>query len=154
MKSRLRPTTLCKPTRDRAHLRNRVILHDSSWRSIMQVPLQIKFRHMEPSAIIEARIRERCHKLQRFAEHVSRCQITVDAPHKHQAGLYRVIIDITLPGGQIIASHHSDQHHAHENVHVAVRDAFDSARRQLEDYARRRRSSMRMQDSELHSKIA
>lgn len=120
----------------------------------MQVPLQIKFRHMEPSAIIEARIRERCHKLQRFAEHVSRCQITVDAPHKHQAGLYRVIIDITLPGGQIIASHHSDQHHAHENVHVAVRDAFDSARRQLEDYARRQRSSMRMQDSELHSKIA
>ena len=122
----------------------------------MQVPLQIKFRHMEPSAAIEARIRERCHKLQRFAEHVTSCRVTIDAPHKHQhkAGLYRVIIDITLPGGEIIASHHSDLHHAHENVHVAMRDAFDSARRQLEDYARRRRTYMRMQDSELHSKIA
>ncbi len=120
----------------------------------MQVPLQIKFRHMEPSAAIEARIREKCYKLQRFAEHVTRCRITVDAPHKHQARLYRVIIDITLPEGEIIASHHSELHHAHENVHVAMRDAFDAARHQLEVYARRRRAYTRTLDSELHSKIA
>ena len=28
--------------------------------------------------------------------------------------------------------------HAHEDVYVAVRDAFDAARRRLEDYVRRR----------------
>lgn len=120
----------------------------------MQVPLQIKFRHMEPSAAIEARIREKCYKLQRFAEHVTRCRITVDAPHKNQARLYRVIIDITLPEGEIIASHHSELNHSHENVHVAMRDAFDAARHQLEAYARRRRAYTRTLDSELHSKIA
>jgi len=28
------------------------------------------------------------------------------------------------------------QHHAHEDVYVAIRDAFDAAKRQLEDYVR------------------
>ena len=122
----------------------------------MQVPLQIKFQHMEPSAAIEARIRERCHKLQRFAEHVTSCRVTIHAPHKHQkkAGLYRVIIDITLPGEEVVVSHHSDQHHAHENVYVAMRDAFDAAQYQLEDYARRRRAYMKMQDPQPHRQIA
>ena len=122
----------------------------------MQVPLQIKFRHMEPSAIVEARIRERCHKLQRFAKHVTSCRVTIDAPHGHQhkTGQYRVIIDITLPGEEIITSHHLDLNHDHENVNVAVREAFDAAHHQLEDYARRQRAYMKMQDTKLHSKIA
>ena len=122
----------------------------------MQVPLQIKFRHMEPSMAVETRIREGCHKLQRFAEHVITCRVTIDAPHKHQhqSGLYRVIIDITLPGEEVVTSHHSDRYHAHENVNVAMRDAFDAARRHLEDYVRRRRADMKMQDSKLQRKIA
>ncbi|NNF95741.1 MAG: ribosome-associated translation inhibitor RaiA [Halobacteria archaeon] len=122
----------------------------------MQVPLQIKFRHMEPSAIIEARIRERCHKLQRFAGYVTRCRVTIDAQHGHQhkAGLYRVIVDITLPDEEIVTSHHPDQNHTHENVNVAMQDAFDAARRQLEDYVRQRRAYMKIQDSKLHRKIA
>jgi len=122
----------------------------------MQVPLQIKFRHMEPSAAVEYRVRERCHKLQRFAEHVTCCRVTIDAPHKHQdkARLYRVSIDIILPDEETGAPSHTEQQHTHENVDVAIREAFDAARRQLEDYVRQRRAYMKMQDSKLHSQIA
>ena len=122
----------------------------------MQVPLQIKFRYMEPSAIIDARIRENCHKLQRFAEYITSCRVIIDAQHGHQhkAILYRAIIDISLPGEEIITSHYPAQNQAHENVNVAIRDAFDEARRQLEGYVRRRRADMKMQDSKLHSKTA
>ena len=117
----------------------------------MQVPLQIKFQHMEPSAIIEARIRERCHKLQRFAEYITRCRVIIDAPHGHQhkAGLYRVIIDITIPGEIIVTSYDSDPNHAHENVNVAIRDAFDAARRELEKYVMQQRAYTKLQDSKL-----
>jgi len=124
----------------------------------MQVPLQIKYRYMEPSAILEARIKERCHKLQRFAEYVTSCRVIIDAQHVHQkkAALYRVKIDINLPDGEIITSHCPDQEqaHAHANVNVAIRDAFDVARCQLEDYVRRRRADMKMQGTKLHNMTA
>jgi len=115
----------------------------------MQVPLQITFRHMEPSSAVEARIRERCHKLEQFAEHVTSCRITIEAPHKHhhKGGLYQVTIDITLPREKRMASRHLDQHHEHEDVYVAIRDAFDAARRQLEDYVRRQRADIKPQAS-------
>jgi len=108
----------------------------------MQVPLQITFRHMEPSNAVEARIRERCHKLEQYAEHVICCRVTIEAPRRphHKDGLYTVTIDITLPGEKQMASRHLDQHHEHEDVYVAIRDAFEAARRQLEDYVRRRRT--------------
>ena len=111
----------------------------------MQVPLQITFRHMERSSAVEARIRERCHRLEQFAEHITSCRITLEAPHKprHKDGLYKVTIDITLPGEKRVASRHLDQHHAHEDVYVAIRDAFDTARHQLEDYVRRRRAAIK-----------
>lgn len=122
----------------------------------MQVPLQIKFRFMEPTAFIEARVRERCYKLQRFAEFVTSCRVIIDAQHgqHHKDKLYRVIIDITLPGEEIITSHYPSQNEGHENVNVAIRDAFDAARSQLEDYARRRRANMKLQDSKLHRQTA
>ena len=115
----------------------------------MQVPLQITFRHMERSSAVEARIRERCHRLEQFAEHVTCCRVTIEAPHKprHKDGLYKVTIDITLPGEKRVASRHLDQHHAHEDVYVAIRDAFDTARHQLEDYVRRRRAASKPQAS-------
>jgi len=111
----------------------------------MQVPLQITFRHMEPSSAVEASIRERCHKLEQFAEHVICCRITIEAPRKpHQKdGLYNVTIDMTLPGEKQTASCHLDQHHDHEDVYVAIRDAFDTARCQLEDYVRQRRADIK-----------
>lgn len=122
----------------------------------MQVPLQITFRHMERSSALEAKIRERCHKLEQFAEHVTSCRVTIEAPHKHhhKGVLYQVKIDITLPGGELVASRHPDKHHAHEDVYVAVRDAFDAARRQLEDYVRRRRADIKVHASIPHGEIA
>ena len=122
----------------------------------MQVPLQIKYRYMEPSAIIDARIKERCHKLQRFAEYVTSCRVIIDAQHVHQhkAVLYRVNIDINLPDEEIITSHYPDQDQAHANVNVAIRDAFDVARCELEDYVRRRRADIKMQGTKLHNMTA
>jgi ribosome-associated translation inhibitor RaiA len=122
----------------------------------MQVPLQIKFRHMERSAIIEDRVRERCHKLQRFAEYVIRCRVIIDAPHKQQGktGLYQATIEITLLDEQTGGSYHAEQQHAHQNVDVAIREVFDAAQHQLENYVRQQRAYMKKQVSKPHSRIA
>jgi len=107
----------------------------------VQLPLQITFRHMETSPALEARIRELAARLDRFSANIMRCHITVEAPHKHhrQGGLFEVRVDITVPDKEIAIRRSHPVHHSHEDVYVALRDAFRAARRQLEDYERQRR---------------
>jgi ribosomal subunit interface protein len=111
----------------------------------MQLPLQITFRHMEPSPVFEAQIRERVAKLDEFFGRITSCHVVVDRQnHRHgQGNLFEVRIDVTLPGGEIVAGHDPGMNHAHEDAHVALRDAFDALRRRIEDYARKERGDVK-----------
>src|SRR5271166_3004453 len=102
----------------------------------MTVPLQVTFRGMEPSPALEARIREKAARLERFEKDILRCHVTVEAPHRHhhQGQLYGAYIEIFMPRGNVIVTRNRPQDHAHEDPYVAVRDAFDAAVRQLEDH--------------------
>lgn len=112
----------------------------------MRIPLEITFRHMDASPALEARIREKAEKLDRFYAHVMALKVAVEAPHEHktQGKLFHVRIDIKVPGGELVVSkgrHHQSQ--AHEDVYVALRDAFDVARRRLEEYSRLQRGDVK-----------
>lgn len=111
----------------------------------MQIPLQVSFRHMEPSGAVEADVREKVAKLEHFCDRITSCRVVIEAPHQHQhkGNLYQVRIDITVPGREIAVTHEGPKNHAHEDVYVAVRDAFNAAGRQLEDYARKIRGQVK-----------
>ena len=111
----------------------------------MKLPVQITFRHMEPSAALEANVREKAEKLDAFYDQIMACRVVVEAPHghHHQGKLYHLRIDVTVPDGELVVSRESGLDHSHEDVYVAVRDAFDAMRRRLEDYARRRRQDVK-----------
>jgi ribosome-associated translation inhibitor RaiA len=47
----------------------------------MRIPLEISFKNLDPSPAIEARIREKADKLDRFYQHIMRCRVTVEVPH-------------------------------------------------------------------------
>lgn len=121
----------------------------------MQIPLQITFRGMEPSAAVETAVRERAALLEHFHERVTSCRVVIECQHKHhhQGNLFRVGIDVTVPGAEIAAGHGAPQHQAHEDIYVAVRDAFDAARRQLEDHARRQRGQTKTHAPPTHGTI-
>ncbi|MBI9019926.1 MAG: HPF/RaiA family ribosome-associated protein, partial [Verrucomicrobia bacterium] len=74
--------------------------------------------------------------------------------HQLQGKLYRVSVDLTVPGGEIVASRVSDEHHAHEDAFVASRDAFDAVGRRLEDYVRRRKHRVKMHEAPPHGRVA
>ena len=114
----------------------------------MQLPVQISYRGMEPSAAIEAKIRERTEKLDRFYDRIMGCRVVVESPHRrhHQGKLFHVRVDLTVPGGELAVTREPAQHHAHEDVFVAIRDAFDAAQRQLEDFARRQRGDLKIHE--------
>lgn len=112
----------------------------------MQTPLQITFEGMPPSDFARARVEREAERLERFFGRMTSCRVVVEAPdrHKNKGGLFGVRIHITLPGEREIAvARHPAQHHAHEDVYVAIRDAFAAARRQLQDEARRMRGKVK-----------
>jgi ribosomal subunit interface protein len=103
----------------------------------MQVPLQITFRNMPVSPAVETKIRERADALARFFPNIVACKVVVESTARghHKGKLYYLLIDVTVPGKAIVAKRHPAAKHAHEDIHVAVRNAFDETRRQIEDYA-------------------
>ncbi len=106
----------------------------------MQVPVQIAFRHMEASDSAEQQIHTRVDELERFYPRIIACHVVLEAEHRHQQGnLFRVRVEVTVPGRVISVGRDPAEHHAHEDAHVAIRDAFDAVRRRLEDHARRAR---------------
>ena len=112
----------------------------------MQTPLDISYRHMDFSEHIEADIRDRVDQLERRCDWIIGCHVTVEAPHhQHRKGnLYHVRIRLTVPPRrEITVSHESRQRQSHEDVHVAIRDAFRAARKQLTAYVREIRANAR-----------
>jgi ribosomal subunit interface protein len=100
----------------------------------MQIPLQITIRDIDHSEALETHIRDKVKKLDEFFNHIMSCRVVVEVPHKHhhQGKQFNVRIDIGVPGGEIVVN----RDHA-EDVYVALRDAFDAAKRKIEDHARK-----------------
>ncbi len=110
----------------------------------MQIPLQITIRDIENSEALEAHIREKAKKLDEYFQHIMSCRVVVELPHKHhtQGKKFNVRIDIGVPGSEIVVNR--DQA---EDVYVALRDAFDAAKRRTEDYARKIRGDVKTHQS-------
>lgn len=113
----------------------------------MQIPLQITFRETEdPTGAISAKIRERVEKLDKLYNNLIGCQVVVEAPHHthHRGNLYKVRINLSVPGHKLVVTSDSKHDHSHEDVYVAVRDSFNSITRQLEELSRTQHGDIKM----------
>lgn len=122
----------------------------------MQIPLQIAFRNLERSEAIAAKIVERAAKLESYYDRIIGCRVMVELQHKHhhRGNHYHVRVDVTVPGAELVANREPGEHHAYADVYVAIRDAFDTIRRQLEDHARERRGDVKAHETPPHGTIA
>ena len=111
----------------------------------MEVPLQICFQNLEPSAAVEADVRQHVQRLERYFNEIVSCRVTLAAAHKHRrkGNLFQVTVDVRLPGGELVASRRPDDQQAHEDAYVAIRDAFIAVRRRLEHYVDTRRGHVK-----------
>jgi cold shock CspA family protein/ribosome-associated translation inhibitor RaiA len=111
----------------------------------VHVPVEVTWHGIEKSEAVEADIVEKANKLGEFYGQIIGCRVVVEpATRRHHHGnLFRVRIDVEVPDTHILATRDPALDHAHEDIYVAVRDAFDAARRQLQDYARIRRGHVR-----------
>jgi ribosomal subunit interface protein len=126
---------------------------------IMEIPLQITFSNLPWSEAVEASIRGHVAKLDRYHQHIMSCRVVVEVQHKHHqhGNHYHVRIEVKVPGAVLVASRQPGTHHRYTDRNVAIRDAFDAIRRQLEDHVRKECSHanrQRAQDGAPHGRMA
>lgn len=108
----------------------------------MQLPVDISFKNMDHDNKVEAEIRERVKKLESYCDWIVGCHVVVESPHPSQrkGSLFNVRIHMTVPPrGEIAVNREQHENHGHEDVFVAIRDAFNAARRQLKTFVRENR---------------
>ena len=110
----------------------------------MQVPLQISLHGIEHSDVLYNAIRGKAEKLERYYDRIMSCRVVLELSgrHKRKGKQYAVRIDLKVPGGELAVTREHD-----EDLQVALRDAFDAARRRLEDYAREQRGDVKQHSS-------
>jgi hypothetical protein len=124
----------------------------------MTLMADITYRTMAGSKWLDAEIQKRAAKLTKTCPDIISCKVLVEIPHRHheQGNRFHVRIDITVPGEKIVAGQAPSLHLirpdgestgerrsrktvARKDASLALRQAFDAAKRQLRDYARVRR---------------
>jgi cold shock CspA family protein len=130
----------------------------------MRWPLQITYRRVKPTAEIEEWIRDEAEKLDIFYNQVMACRVMVEIPHRHRrkGDFYHVRIDVKVPGGEIVvnrepsrasdirhlgegaSSKHLELEAPHKNPRLAIKSAFRTVERRLQDYARCQRGDIKV----------
>ena len=106
----------------------------------MQVPLEISTKYITLTPDLEAELRRRAERLERHSDRITSCRIAVEMPtgnHHQEGGPYRVRVDITVPGSELVASKEQ------EELYAAIRDTFEAAERQVENWSQRRRGDVK-----------
>lgn len=106
----------------------------------MQIPLQISLRGIAHSDALHQSITDKATKLERYYDRITSCRVVVElgARHQRQGKQFSVHIDLKVPGDEVVITREHD-----EDVNIALRDAFQAARRRLEDYARIQRGDVK-----------
>jgi putative sigma-54 modulation protein len=103
--------------------------------------LVLTFHGIERSGAVEARIRGISARLRRCHDRITYCHVTVEGGLDQSVGTVAAKIHISVPGAQIHADSINPDGVRHTDVFLALRDAYDSARRQLRDLQRDGRKS-------------
>ena len=107
----------------------------------MAIPLELSFRHLKRSDFIEDKIKERCKRLESLSGEITYCHVVVSAPHHHQnkGNHYEVNVELRVPGTELAVTKNTGVSDAHEDLYVAIRDAFEAVERQLTRWKEKRR---------------
>lgn len=121
----------------------------------MQLPIQITFRNIPESLPLRKLILDEAEQLDRFFPGILSCRVLVESPHRHshKGNLFHVSIDLTVPGKELVVKRCPDEHSAHTDAYLAIRDAFREIRRQVQDHLRIRRGFTKHHEVTPHGRV-
>ncbi|AKT36029.1 HPF/RaiA family ribosome-associated protein [Chondromyces crocatus] len=106
--------------------------------------VQITFRNMSASRGIERLAKEKATRLQQVFQRIQSCHVVVDVTGQRngKGAVHHVRIDVTVPGAELVTNHEPTGD-AHVDAYMAVRDAFDIMRRQLQEHTQKVRGEIK-----------
>lgn len=86
---------------------------------------------------------QKASKLARFSKQIISCRVVIELPHRHhqQGNRYNVRISVSVPGREIVTTHDSTESKNHQDLRLALVEAFESTERQLNDYIELKRGA-------------
>lgn len=123
----------------------------------METEPVIAYEGLDPSPYVGARVEKEIAKLEQFYGRIISCRVVVRAPHRHhhKGKLYNAQIHLTLPGNvEVAVNRNPSDKHSHEDVYVAIRDAFRSARRQLQDRGQKQKGKVKIHETPPHGTVS
>lgn len=105
---------------------------------------QVVFRNIEHSDAVEFAVQKRLQKLERYCDEIQSLKVTLETPHNnHYKGkVYHVGVEALVPNHDIVVTHDQHDNPAHEDIYVAIRDAFNALERRLKSVYGKQRSRM------------
>ena len=123
----------------------------------MQLPIEISYRGVAKSDEIETLVRDKAARLDKFCDHISRCDIIIEQPnHAHHSGnVFRVRIDVTVPPHhELIADEKPGKHDMHEPLVKVVGDAFRNMERQLKELTAKQHHKVKHHEDGPHAMVS
>jgi cold shock CspA family protein len=123
----------------------------------MEMPLEITLRNVMPNErYVEQEVRKRSARLEKFSKRIIRCRVVVESPHRRRReGTHCTVkIELVLPGNVITINRERHLRREHEDIRTVLRDAFDAAKRKLEDHAGRRRGEVKVREAQPHGVVS
>jgi ribosomal subunit interface protein len=104
---------------------------------------KVVFRGIDHSPAVEEAVLKRLQKLERYSDEIHSLRVVLESPHKnHSKGkVYHVGIEVLIPNHDIVVNHDQHDKHEHEDIYVAIRDAFNALERRIKSvYSKQRRA--------------
>ena len=111
----------------------------------MQVPLTVSFQGLEVDEAIRSACWTEAERLEHYFPRIVSCHVTVAQPHRrhHIGNHFALHVRLAVPGSEIVVNRDPATHSANEEPRLAVHQAFDEVRRQLQDYVRKLRGDVK-----------
>ena len=107
----------------------------------MSNEFQIVFHNIDQSDALTDSVNKRVEKLRRYNGDIIGGRVVLDSPHNnhHKGKVYSVTLELHTPNKEVVLTQEQHDNHAHEDLYVAIRDAFNAAERQLKSVDKKHR---------------
>lgn len=122
----------------------------------MQVAPTITFHDVDRSAWIEDYIKERLFRLERYAEGITSCHVTLaqDQGKHHKGNRYSVTVEVRMPPHHDLAAKKKREiRHMPNELSALINLAFAAIERQLKKTSARRRYDEKRHDGQPHGMV-
>jgi len=122
----------------------------------MQVAPEIKFHDIDRSEWVENYIVERLQRLERFADGITSCHVTLsqEQASQNKGNRYSVMVEVRIPPNHDLAAKKQKiVHDMHTQLPALINLAFGAIEKQLKKTAQLRRADVKAHDGEPHGLV-